>query len=97
MKICLMEMMVYLQIYTWLKFHMAQGNSETRFRKRRRKIMYRQYEDPYFLENRLKELKQMYRDAVANNADENTIIDLALEVSSLEERVNFAWQDEYQE
>ena len=63
MKICLMEMMVYLQIYTWLKFHMAQGNSETRFRKRRRKIMYRQYEDPYFLENRLKELKQMYRDA----------------------------------
>lgn len=55
--------------------------------------MYRQYEDPYILENRLKELKQMYRDAVANNADENTIIDLALEVSSLEERVNFAWQD----
>ena len=49
--------------------------------------MYRQYEDPYVLEKQLAEAKE----ALAQNPDNE---DLALEVHELEERVNFAWQDD---
>ena len=49
--------------------------------------MYRQYEDPYKLEQRLAELKEQ---RIRNPEDE----DLALEIHELEERVNFAWQDD---
>ncbi|MEE1302255.1 MAG: hypothetical protein UHD64_05665 [Bacteroidales bacterium] len=49
--------------------------------------MYRQYEDPYKLEQRLAEARK----ELAKNPDN---IDLALEVHELEERVNFAWQDD---
>ena len=53
--------------------------------------MYRQYEDPYVLENQLAKT----REELAQNPDNE---DLALEVHELEERVNFAWQDnEYDE
>ena len=53
--------------------------------------MYRQYEDPYKLEDQLAEA----RNQLAENPDNE---DLALEVNELEERVNFAWQDnEYEE
>lgn len=56
--------------------------------------MYRQYEDPYELEKQLKELRQEYSNAKENNADENTLIELSQDIHELEERVNFAWQDD---
>ena len=53
--------------------------------------MYRQYENPWKLEDQLAEAKQR----LAENPDNE---DLALDVHELEERVNFAWQDqEYEE
>lgn len=52
--------------------------------------MYRTYEDPYALEKKLAELKEQR----ANATDENEIEYLALEIHELEERVNFAWQDD---
>lgn len=55
--------------------------------------MYRSYENPYELELQLKELKQQYYDAKVSNADDDILIDLSIEISSLEERINFAWQD----
>lgn len=60
--------------------------------------MYRRYEDPYKLENQLKELKREYRKAIEENADEETLINLEYNIAELEERINFAWQDdEYDE
>lgn len=49
--------------------------------------IYRQYEDPYKLEQKLAELKEQ---RTHNPEDE----DLAIEIHELEERVNFAWQDD---
>ena len=49
--------------------------------------IYRQYEDPYKLEKRLAELKEQ---RIHNPDDE----DLAIEIHELEERINFAWQDD---
>jgi hypothetical protein len=48
--------------------------------------MYRQYEDPYKLEEQLAEAKQM----LAENPDDEY---LAIQVAELSDRVNFAWQD----
>ena len=40
----------------------------------------------------------MYRRAVEEGVDENALMDMSLEIHELEERVNFAWQDnEYEE
>ena len=55
--------------------------------------MYRQYEDPYKLQKRLEEIKKEYRAAVEEKADENTLIYLQMDIAELEERINFAWQD----
>lgn len=53
--------------------------------------MYRQYENPHALEERLEEAKKRLAE---NPYDE----DLVLEVEELKDRVNFAWQDdEYNE
>lgn len=53
--------------------------------------MYRAYEDPWKLEEQLKEAKE----DLANDPED---IDLYLRVEELKERVNFAWQDqEYDE
>ena len=56
--------------------------------------MYRSYENRYELELQLKELKQQYYDAKVSNADDDILIDLSIEISSLEERIHFAWQDD---
>ena len=56
--------------------------------------MYRQYEDPYKLEQQLAEAKAIYRRAIEEKADEDVLMDLAIEIHELEERVNFAWQDD---
>lgn len=52
--------------------------------------MYRSYENPYTLEDRLEKAKERLSKDPFNE-------DLAQEVAELKERVNFAWQDEYQE
>lgn len=56
--------------------------------------MYRQYENPYKLEEQLKQRKAEYQMALAENADEDTLISIAEDIADLEERVNFAWQDD---
>lgn len=56
--------------------------------------MYRQYENPYSLEDQLKKLKEEYCTAVEENEDEDTMISLQYDIADLEERVNFAWQDD---
>ena len=56
--------------------------------------MYRQYEDPRALEKRLKELKEEYKVLSEQSADEDTLVSMAMDIEELEERVNFAWQDE---
>jgi hypothetical protein len=48
--------------------------------------MYRRYENPWELEDQLAKAKQRLAE---NPEDEN----LALDVHELEERINFAWQD----
>ena len=61
--------------------------------------MYRSYEDPYKVEKMLEEAKRELENATHDeNMDEDMLIELVLEVESLKERVNFAWQDdEYDE
>ena len=49
--------------------------------------MYRQYEDPYKLEQQLAEAQER----LAQNPDDE---DYAIEVADLKERINFAWQDD---
>lgn len=56
--------------------------------------MYRQYENPYQLEKQLAELKERQ----ANATDDDELMYLAEEIAELNERINFAWQDdEYDE
>lgn len=60
--------------------------------------MYRQYEDPYKLEDQLSELKAQYRRAQEEGIDEDVLMNMSMDINELEERVNFAWQDqEYDE
>lgn len=61
--------------------------------------MYRQYEDPWKLQDRLKEAQEQLEKAKLEDPENiDLIIDLVEEVESLKERINFAWQDqEYDE
>ena len=52
--------------------------------------MYRNYEDPYKLEKQLAEVNER----IANCTDEGELEYLYEEKHDLEERVNFAWQDD---
>ena len=57
--------------------------------------MYRQYEDPWKLEDRLEEAEKELEQAKEEDPENiDRIIDLVNEVESLRERVNFAWQDQ---
>lgn len=56
--------------------------------------MYRQYEDPYRLEQWLAKVEAEYEEAVAEGDDEDRIYDLYCEMESLKDRINFAWQDD---
>lgn len=58
--------------------------------------MYRQYENPWELEKQLKDLKEEYKALLEQGADEDTLFSMYESISDLEERVNFAWQDEYE-
>lgn len=59
--------------------------------------MYRQYENPESLESQLEDAKKRLADAIANNADTSDLEDLHDTIMDLEERINFAWQDAYEE
>lgn len=60
--------------------------------------MNRQYEDPRALTRVLDEKKERYeemrREVERGNLDEEDLIDAYLDIQELEDRVNFAWQDE---
>ena len=57
--------------------------------------MYRQYENICVLENLLEEAKARLAKAKAVfGGDADELIDIEEEVLSLEERLNFAWQDD---
>lgn len=49
--------------------------------------VYRQYEDPYKLEQELEQLKKLQVDDPYND-------DIAIEIAELKDRINFAWQDD---
>ena len=59
--------------------------------------MYRCYENPRKLEKQLAELEEQLKEAYALGADVYELQDLELEIAVLKDRINFAWQDEYQE
>jgi len=52
--------------------------------------MYRQYEDARALKERLERVKEEFE----RETDEDRRIDLHETIEELEERINFAWQDE---
>lgn len=56
-------------------------------------MAYRRYEDPRKLEKQLARLKRQYQRT--EDPDERAY--LAEEIAELKDRVNFAWQDEYEE
>lgn len=59
--------------------------------------MYRQYEDPYVIEQYLKEAKERLNKAkaeVRSDDDWDRLVGLYQDVAELEERLNFAWQDD---
>lgn len=56
--------------------------------------MYRQYENPYSLENQLKELEAELQEAYALGIDMENLIDLQISIADLKDRINFAWQDD---
>ena len=59
--------------------------------------MYRQYENPYTLEKKLEELKEEYCTAIEKHMDENTLINIQCDIAELEDKINFAWQDDEEE
>ena len=56
--------------------------------------MYRQYEDPYKLEEQLEELKEELNKAYKLGADDYELMDLEINIAELKDRINFAWQDD---
>ena len=52
--------------------------------------MYRRYEDPFKLQDMLAE----YTRRMDAGADAYELIELAIEINDLDQRVNFAWQDD---
>lgn len=55
--------------------------------------MYRQYENPNILKERLENSKREYNLALENNADVETLISLHDDIEDLKQRLNFAYQD----
>ena len=57
--------------------------------------MYRRYEDPYKVQRLLDEAKTAFENALVYEPDnEDLLISLHEDVAELEERLNFAWQDD---
>ena len=56
--------------------------------------MYRQYENPYRLNKYLCELEAEFQTRIEEGEDLDNLIELAIDIATLKERVNFAWQDD---
>ena len=56
--------------------------------------MYRQYENPYKLNKYLCELEAEFDTRFENGESLEDLIDLAEDIATLKERINFAWQDD---
>lgn len=56
--------------------------------------MYRQYENPYEMEEQLRKAQEKYAKAVEDGVDIDDLIGMSEDIAELKERVNFAWQDE---
>lgn len=56
--------------------------------------MYRQYENPWELEEELSKLEYELSMAECDDADIDIIVDIKIEIEELKDRINFAWQDE---
>ena len=59
--------------------------------------MYRKHKNPYILEKYLSELQNHRWRMIDHGADEDAIINLDETIAKLKERINHAWQDEYEE
>ena len=57
-------------------------------------MVYRMYEDPYKIEHLLYDARIELEEAKQNCKDEEYIMLLSETVEELEERLNFAWQDD---
>ena len=55
--------------------------------------MYRQYEDPYEIEKLIERAEIEMQEAIAMN-DEDAQISIAQELAELNDRLNYAWQDD---
>ena len=56
--------------------------------------MYRRYEDPYKIQSMLEEARAEYNRAINMGTDPEDLVDLVIWIGELEERLNFAWQDD---
>ena len=56
--------------------------------------MYRRYENPFALEDRLEELRTVFCERVEAGATWGELADLQYDIAELEERINHAWQDD---
>lgn len=56
--------------------------------------MYRTYENPFELQDMLEEKKTEFRTRLESGEDIEDLIDLAIDIEDLEQRINFAWQDD---
>lgn len=56
--------------------------------------LYRRYEDPYKIQSMLEEARAEYNRAINMGADPEDLVDLVIWIGELEERLNFAWQDD---
>lgn len=56
--------------------------------------MYRQYEDPYEIQSMLNEARAEYNRELNRGRNPEDLIDLVIWINGLEERLNFAWQDD---
>lgn len=55
--------------------------------------MYRQYEDPYEIEKLIERAEIEMQEAITMN-DEDAQISIAQELAELNDRLNYAWQDD---
>jgi len=56
--------------------------------------MYRRYEDPYKIQGLLDEARTEYDREINKGTDPEDLVDLVIWIGELEERLNFAWQDD---
>ena len=56
--------------------------------------IYRRYEDPYKVQQMLDEARAEYDREIARGTDPEDLVDQVIWIGELEERLNFAWQDD---